>query len=144
MISSWETKLWKASNVKGLKKKKNPRAILMRRTLWEMASRMTSKKKRRQELMSPLALLAWGHSALISRQGSSSWSSLVAEKKKSATSFRGVKLRPADPPKYAGGNKDVIKDWLAMMVQWLGSGMCVPKQTVGLAQTFLTGEAASL
>jgi hypothetical protein len=50
---------------------------------------------------------------------------LVAEKKKSATSFQGVKLRPADPSKYAGGNKDVIKDWLATMVQWLGSGMCV-------------------
>jgi hypothetical protein len=69
---------------------------------------------------------------------------LVAEKKKSATSFQGVKLRPADPPKYAGGNKDVIKDWLATMVQWLGSGMCVPEQRVGLAQTFLTGGAASL
>jgi hypothetical protein len=52
---------------------------------------------------------------------------LVAGKMKSATSFQGVKLRPADPPKYAGGNKDVIKDWLATMVQWLGSGMCVPQ-----------------
>jgi hypothetical protein len=50
MISSWETKLWKASSLKGLRKKKNLRAILMRRTLWEMASRMTNKKKRRQEL----------------------------------------------------------------------------------------------
>jgi hypothetical protein len=69
---------------------------------------------------------------------------LVAEKKKSATSFQGVKLRPADPPKYAGGNKDVIRDWLAMMVQWLGSGMCVPEQRVGLAQTVLTGGSASL
>jgi hypothetical protein len=69
---------------------------------------------------------------------------LVAKKKKLATSFQGVKLRPADPPKYAGGNKDVIKDWLATMVQWLGSGMCVPEQRVGLAQTFLTGGAASL
>jgi hypothetical protein len=38
----------------------------------------------------------------------------------------------------------VIKDWLATMVQWLGSGMCVPEQRVGLAQTFLTGGAASL
>ena len=35
---------------------------------------------------------------------------LVAGKMKPATSFQGVKLRPADPPKYAGGNKDVIKD----------------------------------
>jgi hypothetical protein len=69
---------------------------------------------------------------------------LVAEKKKLATSFQGVKLRPADPPKYAGGNKDVIKDWLATMIQWLGSGMCVPEQRVDLAQTFLTGGAASL
>jgi hypothetical protein len=42
---------------------------------------------------------------------------LVAGKMKPATSFHGVKLRPADLPKYAGGNKDVIKDWLAMMVQ---------------------------
>jgi hypothetical protein len=41
---------------------------------------------------------------------------VVAEKKKSATSFQVVKLRPVDPPKYAGGNKDVIKDWLATMV----------------------------
>jgi hypothetical protein len=41
-----------------------------------MASRMTSKKKRRQELRSPPALLAWGHSALISRRRSSSWGSL--------------------------------------------------------------------
>jgi hypothetical protein len=41
---------------------------------------------------------------------------LVAGKMKPATSFQGVKLRPADPPKYAGGNKDVIKDWLATMV----------------------------
>jgi hypothetical protein len=36
---------------------------------------------------------------------------LVAGKMKAATSFQpGVKLRPADPPKYAGGNQDVIKD----------------------------------
>jgi hypothetical protein len=35
---------------------------------------------------------------------------LVAGKMKPATSFQGVKLRPADPPEYAGGNKDVIKD----------------------------------
>jgi hypothetical protein len=41
---------------------------------------------------------------------------LVAGKMKPATSFQGVKLRPADPPKYAGGNKNVIKDWLATMV----------------------------
>jgi hypothetical protein len=40
---------------------------------------------------------------------------LVAGKMKPVSSF----LRPADPPKYAGGNKDVIKDWLATMVQWL-------------------------
>jgi hypothetical protein len=63
---------------------------------------------------------------------------------KPATSSQGVKLRPVDPPKYARGNKDVIKDWLATMVQWLGSGMCVPEQRVGLAQTFLTGRAANL
>jgi hypothetical protein len=69
---------------------------------------------------------------------------LVAGKMKPATSFQGVKLRPADRPKYDGGNKDVIKDWLATMVQWLGSGICVPEQRVGLAQTFLTGGAASL
>jgi hypothetical protein len=69
---------------------------------------------------------------------------LVAGKMKPTTSFQGVKLRPADPSKYAGGNKDVIKDWLATMIQWLGSGMCVPEQRVGLAQTFLTGGAASL
>jgi hypothetical protein len=69
---------------------------------------------------------------------------LVAGKMKPATSFQRVKLRPADPPKYARGNKDVIKDWLATMVQWLGSGMCVPEQRVGLTQTFLTGGAASL
>jgi hypothetical protein len=35
---------------------------------------------------------------------------LVARKMKPATSVQGVKLRPADPPKYAGRNKDVIKD----------------------------------
>jgi hypothetical protein len=75
MISSWKTKLWKESSLKRLRKKKNLRAILMRRTLREMASRITSRKKRRQEPRSPLALLAWGHSALISRKGSSSWRS---------------------------------------------------------------------
>jgi hypothetical protein len=69
---------------------------------------------------------------------------LVAGKMKPATSFQRVKLRPADPPKYAGGNKDVMKDWLATMVQWLGSGMCVPEQRAGLAMTFLTGGAGSL
>jgi hypothetical protein len=69
---------------------------------------------------------------------------LVAGKMKPGSSFQGVKLRPADPPKYAGGNKDVVKDWLATMVQWLGSGSCVPEQKVPLAQTFLTGGAASL
>jgi hypothetical protein len=63
---------------------------------------------------------------------------------KLGSSFQGVKLRPADVPKYAGGNKDVVKDWLATMVQWLGSGMRVPEQRVGLAQTFLTEGAASL
>jgi hypothetical protein len=68
----------------------------------------------------------------------------VAGKVKPGSSFQGVKLRPADPPKYAGGNKDVVKDWLATMVQWLGSGSCVPEQRVPLAQTFLTGGAASL
>jgi hypothetical protein len=72
MIGSWETKLWIESSLKRLRKKKNPRAILMRRTLREMAFRMTSKKKRRQEPRNPLALLAWGHLALISRRGSSS------------------------------------------------------------------------
>jgi hypothetical protein len=30
------------------------------------------------------------------------------------------------------------------MVRWLGSGNCVPEQRVPLAQTFLTGGAASL
>jgi hypothetical protein len=69
---------------------------------------------------------------------------LVAGKMKPGSSFQGVKLRPADPPKYAGGNKDVVKDWLATMVRWLGSGSCVPEQRVSLAQTFLTGGAASL
>jgi hypothetical protein len=68
----------------------------------------------------------------------------VAGMVKPGSSFQGVKLRPADPPKYAGGNKDVVKDWLATMVQWLGSGSCVPEQRVSLAQTFLTGGAASL
>jgi hypothetical protein len=34
----------------------------------------------------------------------------VAGKVKPGSSFQGVKLRPADPPKYAGGNKDVVKD----------------------------------
>jgi hypothetical protein len=42
----------------------------------------------------------------------------VAGKVKPGSSFQGVKLRPADPSKYAGGNKDVVKDWLATMVQW--------------------------
>jgi hypothetical protein len=51
----------------------------------------------------------------------------VAGKMKPGGSFQGVKLRPANPPKYAGGNKDVIKDWLATMVQWLGSSSCVPE-----------------
>jgi hypothetical protein len=69
---------------------------------------------------------------------------LVAGKMKPGSSFQGVKLRPTDPPKYAGGNKDVVKDWLATMVQWLGSGSCVPEQRVPLAQTFLTEGAASL
>jgi hypothetical protein len=69
---------------------------------------------------------------------------LVAGKMKPSSSLQGVKLRPADPPKYAGGNKDVVKDWLATMVQWLGSGSCVAEQRVPLAQTFLTGGAASL
>jgi hypothetical protein len=35
---------------------------------------------------------------------------LEAGKMKPGGSFQGVKLRPADPPNYAGGNKDVIKD----------------------------------
>jgi hypothetical protein len=52
---------------------------------------------------------------------------LVAGKMKRGNSFQGVKLRPADHPKYAEGNKDVVKDWLATMVQWLGSGSCVPE-----------------
>jgi hypothetical protein len=65
----------KESSQKRLRRKKSLRAILMRRTLRKMASRMTSRKKRRQEPRSPLALLAWGHSALISRRGSSSWRS---------------------------------------------------------------------
>jgi hypothetical protein len=51
---------------------------------------------------------------------------LVAGKMKPATSFQGtVKLRPADPPKYAGEKKDVIKDWLATMVQWFKALGCV-------------------
>jgi hypothetical protein len=70
---------------------------------------------------------------------------LVAGKMKPGSSFQGIKLRPANPPKYAEGNKDsVVKNWLATMVQWLGSGSGVPEQRVPLAQTFLTGGAASL
>jgi hypothetical protein len=69
---------------------------------------------------------------------------LVAGKVKPGSFFQGVKLRPADPSKYAGGNKDAVKDWLATMVQWLGSESCVPEQRVPLAQTFLTRGAASL
>jgi hypothetical protein len=49
----------------GLAMKKNLRAIRMRRPRREMASRMTSRRKRRQQSRSPLALLAGGHSALI-------------------------------------------------------------------------------
>jgi hypothetical protein len=41
---------------------------------------------------------------------------LVAGKAKSSGSFQEVKLKPTDPPKYGGGNKDVVKIWLAMMV----------------------------
>jgi hypothetical protein len=63
---------------------------------------------------------------------------LVAWEDEASHLIPGGQLRPADPPKYAEGNKDVIKDWLATMVQWLGSGMCVPEQRVGLPQTFLT------
>jgi hypothetical protein len=37
-----------------------------------------------------------------------------------------------------------VKDWLATMVPWLRSGNCATEQKVNLAQTFLTGEAASL
>jgi hypothetical protein len=62
----------------------------------------------------------------------------VVGKMKPGSSFQGIELRPADPLKYAGGNKDVVKDWLATMVQWLGSGSCVPEQGVSLTQTFLT------
>jgi hypothetical protein len=69
---------------------------------------------------------------------------LVVRKMKPVTSFQGVKLRPADRPKYAGRNKDVIKDWLATMVHWLRSGVCVPEQRVDLAQIFLPRAAASL
>ena len=69
---------------------------------------------------------------------------LVFGKTKPGSSFQGIKLKPTDPPKYAGGNKDVVKDWLATMAQWLGSGSCVPEQRVPLAQNFLTGGVASL
>ena len=69
----------------------------------------------------------------------------MAEKAKSGgVSFQGVKLRPADPPKFSGANKEVVKEWLATAWQWLGSGSCVPTQRVPLAQTFLTGGAATL
>jgi hypothetical protein len=78
------------------------------------------------------------------RQPEKQLADLVAGKMKPGGSFQGVKLRPANPPKYARGNKDVIKDWLATMVQWLGSSSCVPEQRFALAQTFLIEEAASL
>jgi hypothetical protein len=45
---------------------------------------------------------------------------LLSWKGKPGGSFQGVKLRPANSPKFGGGKK-VIKDWLATMVQWLGS-----------------------
>jgi hypothetical protein len=48
-----------------LAKKKNLRAIQMRRPRRMMASRMTSRRMRRQQPRSPLALLARGHLALI-------------------------------------------------------------------------------
>ena len=71
---------------------------------------------------------------------------IMAEKqtKPGGSHFQGVKLRPADPPKFSGANKEVVKDWLATVFQWLGSGNCVPTQRVPLAQTFLTGGAATL
>jgi hypothetical protein len=50
---------------------------------------------------------------------------LMTAKGKPGGSFQGVKLRPADPPKFGDG-KEVIKDWLDTMVQWFGSGDCGP------------------
>jgi hypothetical protein len=60
---------------------------------------------------------------------------LMTAKGKPGGSGQGVKLRPADLPKFGGG-KEVINDWLATMVQWLGSGNCTQEQKVPLAQTF--------
>jgi hypothetical protein len=65
MINSWRTQLMRKTSLMGLAMKENLRAIRMRRPRRKMASRMTSRRKRRQQPRSPLALLAGGHSALI-------------------------------------------------------------------------------
>jgi hypothetical protein len=69
MTNSWGIQLEGKTSPVGLAMKENPRAILMMRPLRMMASRMTSRLKRRQlwnrELpRSPQALLAKGHSVL--------------------------------------------------------------------------------
>jgi hypothetical protein len=65
IINGWKTKLWRKTSLMGLAMKKNLRATRMRRPMRKMASRMTSRRKKRQQPRSPLALLARGHSALI-------------------------------------------------------------------------------
>jgi hypothetical protein len=61
MITRWEIQLEGKTSLMGLTMKKNPRAIQTKRPRRVMASRMTSRKKRRQLHRSPQALLARGH-----------------------------------------------------------------------------------
>jgi hypothetical protein len=69
MTNSWGIQLEGKTRPVGLAMKKNPRATQMMRPLRVMASRMTSRLKRRQLWnkklpRSPQALLARGHSVL--------------------------------------------------------------------------------
>jgi hypothetical protein len=69
MTDSWEIQLEEKTSLMGLARKKNLRAIRMMRPRRVMASKKTSRRKRRQLRnkrlpRSPQALLARGHSVL--------------------------------------------------------------------------------
>ena len=56
---------------------------------------------------------------------------------KEGKNFKGFKLRPKYPPSFNGeaSEKFPMKNWLALVEEWLDTGACVPEQRANMAAT---------
>jgi hypothetical protein len=106
----------------GLAMKKNLMAIRMRRPMIEEDGVQDDQQEEEEAAAQEFSGVAGRepfsrHTKERVKQLEKQLADLVAWKMKPVSTFQGIKLRPVDLPKYARENKDVIKEWLATMVQ---------------------------